>query len=205
MKVGLGEVGTNLLKTLSIENKNIFTVEDAANILNKNKHYVRNLLYELTKKKWIFRMKRGKYLVLPLESGLEGEFTEHEFVIASHLINPYYIGYWSALNYHSYTEQVSKTIFVATIKRMRNLEIKGLRYYFVTLSKKKFFGYEKSWVENKPILLSDKEKTIVDCLDHPEYCGGITEVSKGLFYGRDDLNFEKIVEYAKKDEKLYHT
>ena len=51
------------------------------------------------------------------------------------------------------------------------------------------------------ILVSDLERTIIDGVKLPEYCGGITEVAKGLWMKRHELNCDKLVEYAEKINK----
>ena len=71
-------------------------------------------------------------------------------------------------------------------------------YRFVALSKKKFFGFEKALVANTQVNISNKEKTLADALDHPEYCGGISEVAKCLWNSRDEITLRKVVDYALK-------
>ncbi len=143
-------------------------------------------------------MERGKYIILPLEAGREGEWTEHEFIIASYLINPYYIGFRSALNYYGYTEQVSHTVFVASTRRKLKsaLNISGVTYRFVSMPHRKFFGAIEVSLDGYRINISDREKTVVDCLDRLEYCGGVLEMAKALCYGRDELDFAKMANYA---------
>jgi len=197
-KKGIGEIGTKLLSRLSESNRNIFTVEDAANVLGREKSNVRKLLHDLAKNEWVMRLSRSRYLILPLEAGPVPRFTEHEFVVASHLVHPCYVGYWSALNYYGFTEQVPGTVFVATPKRKREVSISGVNYKFITLSRKKFFGYESVWIGSNPVAISSKEKTIIDCLDHPEYCGELTEAAKGLWNAKDEISSEILFEYAKR-------
>ncbi len=197
-KKGIGEVGVKLLATLSEDKKNIFTVEDASKALDRKSSEVAKLLHDLAKNKWIMRISRGKYLILPLEAGIEAEFTEHEFVIASYLVSPYYVGYWSALNYYGLTEQVPRTVFVATPKRKREVSISGVDYKFITLSRKKFFGYENISIGQNSVAISSKEKTLLDCLDHPEYSGELAEAAKGLWNARDEISFETLFEHAKR-------
>lgn len=138
------------------------------------------------------RLERGKYLVIPL-SARKGGYTLNEFVIGSELVEPYAISYWSALNYHGLTEQIPSTVFVQTTsrKKKRDLNVFGVRYLIIKISEPKFFGVEKVWIDNVSINITDKEKTIVDCLDRPEYCGGVIEVAKALnneVYGSDRLS-----------------
>ena len=97
-------------------------------------------------------------------------------------------------------EQTPFTVFVATILRISNINIHGVDYKFVTINKTKLFGTKSQMIVRQKIVISEKEKTIVDALDHPEYCGGIEEVAKCLWNAKDDadISFEKILKYAKK-------
>ena len=131
-----------------------------------------------------------------LKQGAESIYTEHESAIASELVQPYYIAYWSAMNYHGMTEQVPFTIFIASTKRRKNKTIHDIQYEFITLSKRKFFGFETVNITGKNVFISDKEKTIADCLDHPEYCGGITEAAKALWNARKEIDFKKLINYV---------
>jgi predicted transcriptional regulator of viral defense system len=70
------------------------------------------------RKRWILKFKKGLYAIAPLESGERGagDYSLHGQTIASFLVNPYYIGYWSALSHHGFREQISPSIYVVTIK-----------------------------------------------------------------------------------------
>ena len=74
-------------------------------------------------------------------------------------------------------------------------EIFGTEFRFVYLSEKKFFGFTELNISGYSVYISDKEKTIVDCLDKPRYCGGMTEVMKA-FSMADELNMDKLIDYA---------
>lgn len=196
----LGDVGSNLLTELSRQGKRLFTFDDAAGIYGDSNGGLRELLSTLVKRRWLQRLEKGKYLILPFEAGREGEWTEHEFIIASYLIEPYYIGFRSALNYYGYTEQISRTVFIASTRRKlkSTLDISGVTYRFVHMLDRKFFGTTEVTLDGYRVNISEREKTIVDCLDRLEYCGGVVEVAKALWYGRDELDFVKMAEYARK-------
>ena len=196
----LGELGSNLLTEMSRQGKRIFTFEDAAKFYGSRSSALRELLSTLVERRWLQRVEKGKYLILPFEAGREGEWTEHEFIIASCLIQPYYIGFHSALNYYGYTEQVSRTVFIGSTHRKlkSTLEISGVTYRFVYMSERKFFGSAEVDLDGRKVNISEPEKTVVDCLDRLRYCGGISEVAKALWYGRDELDFVKMADYARK-------
>jgi len=154
------------------------------------------ILSRLEKKGWIERIEKGKYMIIPLGAE-KGKYTLNEFVIASLLVNPYTIGYWSALHFYGLTEQIPQTVFIQTTsrKKRQRLNIFGVQYKIIKVKKYKFFGIRKEWIEDVQINITDKEKTIVDCLDRPQHCGGIIEVAKALKI--KELNKNQIAYYAK--------
>ncbi len=52
----------------------------------------------------------------------------------------------------------------------------------------------KEWIDETPINITDKEKTIIDCLDLPQYAGGIIELAKAL--KNNTFNHKKLSSYA---------
>lgn len=200
IRKGLSDREAIVLSMLAKDGKSIIGYEDVSNALHTSYQNARKIVERLSKKKWLIQIAKGKYLISPLSAGTESEYTEHEFVIASNLAakKQYYIAYWTALNHYGYTEQTPFTVFVATTSRIASTNVHGVNYKFVTINKKKFFGTRNHFIGNKKIIISDKNKTIADALDHPEYCGGIDEVAKCLWRAKDDVSFDTIIKYSKK-------
>ena len=197
----LNQREANILSTLSANDSKIFSFDDAVKLLHTSRNATGKFLSVLVAKGWLRPIEKGKYLIIPLEAGPTREWSEEAFVIASHLIDPYAIAYWSALNYWSLTEQIPQTVFVSATRRRFNpeVEVLGISFKFIVLSEKKFFGFTHIWFGSKKVRITDKEKTIIDCLDHPEYCGGIIEAAKGLVNGVEaDINLETMTAYARR-------
>ncbi|MHA1771487.1 MAG: type IV toxin-antitoxin system AbiEi family antitoxin domain-containing protein [Candidatus Thorarchaeota archaeon] len=175
--------------------KQIFTIEEGAKISGMDPSSLRVLLSRLERRGWIERIEKGKYMIIPL-GAKKGLYTLNEFVIGSILIKPSAISYWSALNFHGLTEQIPTTVFVQTTSRKKKttLKIFNVTYKFVRLKETKFFGLETKWVDRFRINITNKAKTIVDCLDKPKYCGGVIEIAKALT--NDTLDFDLISTYA---------
>jgi len=184
----------NIINSLA-KKGNILTFEDALKISNLSRESLRVFLLRLEKRGIIERIEKGKYLIIPLGAEKE-KYTLHEFVIGSTLIEPYSIAYWSALNYYGLTEQIPTTVFLQTTARKKNQDIKvfGVKYQIVKIKKEKLFGIRKEWIEETQINITDKEKTIIDCLDKPQHCGGIIEVAKAL--KNNKFNRKKLENYA---------
>lgn len=195
---GISPREEELIATIGSSGKRVFTVSDAARLLNVSNETASKIIHNLTKKRKLQRIEKAKYLLIPPEAWKAGEYTEEGIIIASQLIEPYYLSYWTALSFYGWTEQPSKTIFVATQKNKLPLEIQGMMIKFIKLKKDKFFGFEDHWVGSQKVYVADKEKTIIDCLDQPRYCGEIVEVVKGLWNGRKELDHEKLLDYSLK-------
>jgi len=185
----------NLLDELS--KKKAFTIEDAEQISHANKDVLKVILSRLEKKGWIERIEKGKYIIIPLGAE-KGKYTLHEFVLGSYLVDPCIISYWSALNYYGFTEQIPRTVFIQTTSRKKHQEVTifGIPYKIIKIKEEKIFGIEKAWFEDTKINLTNREKTIIDCLDKPQYAGGIIEVAKAL--RTEEYDKKTLVKYAKK-------
>src|SRR4030042_1613575 len=159
-----------------------FSIEETRQVLgHKAEDPTRQFLERLQRKGWIQRIKRGKFTVIPLSSGEERIPQLHEFIVAMELVSPSAIAYWSALNHHGMTEQLPRTVFVATNHPARRPpgEVLGGRYKIISLRPEKFFGIVKDWIDEMPFMVTDREKTIIDGLDLPQYVGGVAGVAKG--------------------------
>lgn len=197
---GLGPTSSLLLKQLAGAGKTIFTHKDAARYWNGGKPGLNNFLYRMVKRRWITRLERGKYMILPFESGPTGEFTEQEFIIAARLVAPYMIGLWSALNHHGLTEQIPDRVYLFSTKTKHRYQgvMAGVSYRILTVPKDAFFGATFTWVRQEKIGITDLEKTLLDAVLWPEHCGGFTEVAKAFREAKSRVNLQKLEDYAKR-------
>jgi len=197
IKSGLSKREALALTRLAAQNRTILTIEDIEEVIDVSYEEAKKVANNLVHKKWLDRLKSGTYLIVPLAAGEKGEYTEHEYVIASHLADPMYLSYWTALNHHGLTEQVPLTVYAATTDRVPTREIHNVTYQFITITERKFFGYNTESIGAYKINVASVEKAIADCADHPEYCGGITELGKAL-KNADDLDTETLADYLVK-------
>ena len=68
-------------------------------------------------------------------------------------------------------------IFVVTPERRRAREVGESRVRIVNLSANKFFGFEPVDVLGYKVMISDREKTAIDCIDRPALAGGVGEAA----------------------------
>ena len=104
----------------------------------------------------------------------------------------------SALNYHGLTDRTPSHVYIATTTTKHSHKLLDIKFKFVTIYPQKMFGMEEKIIEERKVNISSPEKTIVDCLDHPKYGGGVEEIAKTLFFSKNEINVKIIVDYAKK-------
>lgn len=195
----LGKAETRFLA--KIAGRATFTIEAARDALAYARAgSAQKFLERLQEKGWIKRVRRGRFAVIPLSSG-EGRTPQlHEFIVAMELVTPAAIAYWSALNHHGLTEQLPRAVFIATDHPVRRppKQVLGVNYKLISLKPAKFFGVVKDWIDEQPFQVTDKEKTIVDGLDLPQYVGGVDEIAKALAGNWSELDETKLRHYAGK-------
>ncbi|MDX2246625.1 MAG: type IV toxin-antitoxin system AbiEi family antitoxin [Bacteroidia bacterium] len=191
----------NLLDKL-IETKQLgFDIDKAYQLLpNSTTDAVRRLLSDMTKRGLLMRVKEGLYYVIPFEQDPE------TFMPDWHLLSPYlagdahyYIGYFSALQIHSLTTQplLKEQIVVNKQIKPSTLTVKDIPFQFIYHNEEHFFGNKKTWIDRfNQVQCSDLEKTFIDSLFKPQYSGGITEITKALYKAKEQINYQKLRDYA---------
>ena len=83
-----------------------------------------------------------------------------------------------------------------TRKKVTGRTVFGVQYQFVTVPNTKFYGHVKEWHKGKPVLITDKEKTLVDCADDVERAGTIEELAKAVKSAMGEISWVKLDEYV---------
>jgi len=190
-----------LLKRGSI----IARVEDVSLTLGVSPSWAKNILSKLAGHGAVQRVGRGKYVVIPADVMYgRKSYVADPLVLVNELMkeNDYCVAYCSAAHVHGLTEQMPFKTTVAVLKQMRPIEVGNVSVSFVTLKKSRFFGCEGVKYLDVTLKVSDLEKTVVDCVDRPELCGGLSEVVRILLNAFEDkrMNYQKLVLYARRFE-----
>ncbi len=197
--ISLSDAEASFLTTLAARGKEVFTTADAYEELGEGRS-TRDLLDRLVEKGWLERIEKGKYLIVPLEAGPDRTWSEDAHVLAGHLVSPGMVAYWSALNHWNLTEQVPRITYIQTTARKENRTptVLGMKFRIVRVKPEKFFGGHRYHAGDAPVQVTDREKTIVDCLDRPDLSGGVTEVAKALDAGNGDLDWARLTRYLRR-------
>jgi predicted transcriptional regulator of viral defense system len=154
----------------------LITVSSAAEALSLTHRAAAMYLAALTHRGWLLRARRGLYLVLPLEvEPGRPMVAEDPWVLAREAFSPSYVGGWSAAEYWGFTEQLFRSTLVVTAAHVRTRSVQLLDHEFriFRVPCARIAGAVQVWRGRERVPVSDRERTIGDCLRHPELCGGI--------------------------------
>jgi predicted transcriptional regulator of viral defense system len=197
--ISIGRRENSFLLTFASSGKHFFRFEEARDFWG-SAHNARVALHRMLKKGLLAQIEKGKYLILPLESGEDRRWSEDPYLVADFLVHPAAISYWSAIRHWGWTEQIPRTVYVQTTRRKSRKRrlIFGVEYEFVTVAGRKFFGLTTEWRGGKAIQITDREKTLVDCADDVERAGTIEELVKAVRRGSKEISWEKLDRYAQR-------
>ena len=195
----LGPQTAQLLTSLHEDNKPVFRLEDVQRILAMKGDTARNFVRKLVDRAVASRLKPGLYILIPFELGRERAYMGNPLIVARELNNgaPYYLSHGTAMEIHGMVTQPRLVFHVTTLNNRRPITIMGAEFRFITSRQAFFFGLMDHWVtKQERVRISDPERTIIDGLRMPEYCGGLTELAKGIWMKTKELNGGKLVDYA---------
>ena len=179
------------------EKKATVRASDAQEALDCTIDYAYFLLHNLERKHWLERVTRGLYQFIPLSYGYPERIPpSNSFTIGAALIKPYYFSYYTSNSHYGLTTQMPFTLFIATTKKKPDIEWARSSFKFVTLSKRKFFGYRREKVFDTEVNMAEPEKSLVDSFDKPRYAGGMEQLARITWRGLPRIKKEKLVKYA---------
>jgi predicted transcriptional regulator of viral defense system len=152
----------------------LVTTESAAELLGLSRSEAALTLRRLGERGWLSRVRRGLYLVLPLEAGREGGAVEDPWVLAGKLFGPCYVGGWTAADHWGLTEQLFRSTFVvsaASVRRSAGTFL-GSEFHAVRCRGERVASVPTIWHGKERVAVSDRERTISDALATPEWVGG---------------------------------
>lgn len=141
--------------TLTNKGISIFSIDDFTKLFNISAHRASTFLTRNSKQNSNFlKIKKGLY-ILPSNSPIK-------FEIANKIYQPSYISFETALSYYNIIPEVVYTLTSATTKGTKDLEVQDTHYKYFKLKKELFFGYKPIVIQQKMVLMADKEKALLD-------------------------------------------
>lgn len=192
----LGSRELEFLVTMAQRGRRLLRVADAEPFWG-NAAQARKAVARLNEKGWLERLDRGRYMIVPLEAGIERTWSEDSLAVGTFLAPEGAAAYWTAVRYWGWTTQLPATVLFLTPTQRHNPgpTVLGVQYRFVRVKPERIFGIHEAWEGELRIRVTDRERTVVDMLDRTDLSGGIPEVSAALVEAWPDLDLERLTTY----------
>ncbi len=197
---GIGKKGRTRLSKVLECNPRVITSKTVSGILSLTSKEASRMLSRWCKNGWLFRIKRGVYIPVPIDSTSSNIILEEPFVIAESIYQPGYIGGFSAIKHWDLSEQIIETIYYFSTKQVkeRNPIYGSIKFKIKTVKENRVFGTKTIWYGSKKVKVSNPAKTIVDILNDPKLVGGMTVVYDVFneYVESDYCDFEMLLSYS---------
>ena len=177
---GISETNRQYLTRLHRRAKGLVDVGEASTLLDIDRVRAAKLLAQLAEQGWARRLRRGLYVLIPLEATSPEDWSEDPWIVAQRVFQPGYVAGWSACEHWGFTKQIFRdvAVFTAGTIRDRRVTIDQTTYVLRKISDRLLFGTRAAWRKDTPVQVSDPTRTVVDVLDDPAWGGGIRHVAQ---------------------------
>lgn len=179
---GLSANSRDQLSRLLREGPSVVTPGDAAKRLGMTPEAAARRLAAWSRAGWLARLRRGAYVLVPLESASSDVALDDPWSVAATMFAPCYMGGWSAAEHWGLTEQIFRSVCVMTTTRPRNRKpvLRKTRFDLHTVPTTHFIGLKPVWRGGTRVQVSDPARTLIDMLADPALGGGIRHLAEML-------------------------
>lgn len=194
--------GSDLIEHPTLIRMGIFSTHEAMKVLGWTRKEIHPILFRLVKKGKLMRIKRGLFCIQPRGAAGSRQGTSQNWLLIAKSLagnKPYFISHYSAMHLHGMTGGSVLTIFISMSVQRRSPDRLNIPLYFVTVPAEQFWGLEEKWVTQEgKVWVSDRERTLIDILDRPDLAGGISEIMRGLWMIRREIDSSRLIAYARR-------
>jgi len=190
----------------------VLDVENVGGLVTTSRGHAIKLLADMARKGALYRVGRGRYVVLPADV-LYGRqtFVADPLQIVDELlrregVTEYYVAYQSAALVYGAANQLPQALLVALPGQRRPIALGRAEILFIQVQRAKFFGSQEIRYHEACLQISDREKTLLDCLDRFDLVGGMDEVVHTIGALLPETHPERLLAYlpAMHNQALVH-
>lgn len=174
----------------------IFSIEDTIKFLKNNYRAALVSTKNLVSKKYVKKVRRGLYFIIPFEESGSWykDFKPNKYLIANSLVEGF-LSHCTALELHGVSTKILEKAYVCSSSKIPDVTISPFKFYVIKT--KHYFGATEIIHKGVKLNISDKERTIIDCLRNVNYAYSLDDmiISLSKF---ENIDFEKLFDYLKK-------
>jgi predicted transcriptional regulator of viral defense system len=194
----LSRVEASIVLSLEADAQETLTLDELRSRAKVSAGYARKLAHDLIRKGWLQRVRSGVYLLNPSRRGPDATPDRDPFRIGSRLVRPYYFGFATAAELLGLLPQLGQVYFVVTPIPTRASALSPVQFRIVRTTPDRMFGVRALRRRRERLIVSDLERTVLDCLRRPELAGGMPGVLQIVASAKPRLNWDRLSVYARR-------
>ncbi|MCL2145522.1 MAG: hypothetical protein FWH43_08550 [Endomicrobia bacterium] len=186
---------TKFISWLTYDKVKIISYREIDKYLPKRYKYKNRFISNLIKKKVLIPIKKEIYMFVPIEALSTG-------IIVNPYLLPkiyypeikYYIGYFNMFNHYGLTEQIPQITYVVNTSVSAKKNISKFQFQFIKTKKEYMYGLEEINTSDGKVMISDKERTMIDFIDKWNFKEAKNTICEILTNKQCDI--KKFIKYA---------
>src|SRR3990170_3672020 len=150
-----------ILRRLAELEVSAFDEDEFRRILGLDPGRAYKVLHRLAARGVLRRIRQGRYVVVGFGPA---EVLGQPLFLATRLVEPSYVSFWSAIHLYGWTEQAPRVVFVATTRRSGSRRVDLYDVRLVRIASRRFFGYATARQGSFEFPAAEPEKALVGSL-----------------------------------------
>jgi len=191
----LSKTEARVVLSLEAEHADLVTLDEIRKRARVSPGFARKLASDLVHRGWLQRVRRGSYLLNPSGHGPDALPDTDPLRIGSRLVEPYFFGFATAAELEGLFPQASRVYYLVTTSRWAPGSDRGRRFRVIRVVPARFFGYRTARRRGVELRVSNRERTLLDSLNRPEFAGGMAGVAQIFALAKPKLNWGRFGSY----------
>lgn len=200
----MAEKFSNYIDQLQEKGRYFFIKSQAKKELGLSEAAFKSACHRLTQKGRVVFLRKGFYLIVPLEYRAAGIIPASWFIddLMKHLKHPYYVGLLSAAAIHGAAHQQPQEFQVISDRPLRPIVAKGSKISFFMKSSLKKTPVAKIKTSTGFMKVSTPEATALDLLYFYDRVGGLERVSETLEELAEKMDPQALLSLSRSTKRL---
>jgi predicted transcriptional regulator of viral defense system len=191
----LSQTEAKVVLSLEAEGLELITLAGIRERAGVSPGFSRKLAHDLVQRGWFQRLRRGTYLLNPSRHGPDALPDADPLRLGSRLVEPYYFGFATAAELEGIFPQASRVYYLVTTTRWVPGNDRASQFHVVRVAPTRFFGIRTLLRRGVELKVSDRERTLLDALNRPEFAGGMAGVAQMFALAKPRLDWRRFGSY----------
>jgi len=192
--IGMTEEELETLETVLARYGAVVSFDQLQEAFKDDRQYLRKRISKLTRKGWLFRIKKGLYVISDLHA--RGTLSISQYSIVNALVDQAYISFESALQYHGYYDQLLNKVSSIATRQYQDKVMDGYTFSFVKTLPEYFYSWETHQIDGQAVKIASKEKALIDLIQFHRNRYSVDLVLEKLGNYQNEFNLELLIDLS---------